>query len=188
MIRPALTWVTLVLIATPATSQNWTVDRSASRLAFRSSFNGVAFQGSFRRWDAKIKFDPRNLSTARAVVVIDVASATSGEPSRDNALPSADWFDAARFPQARFVTRRFIARSKDRYDAVGDLTIRGVRRPAVLPFTLKISGRLARMEGRLVVDRSLFGVGQGQWSGGAIVPKAVLVSVRLTARRDRMAA
>ena len=187
MIRCFLAGVILMLTSPPAMAQDWAVDRSASRLAFQSSFRGVAFQGVFRRWDAKIRFDPRNLTAARAVVLIDVATAVTGNPMRDEALPSIDWFAADRFPQARFETRRFIARGKDRYEAIGALTLRGVRRPAVLPFTLRITGGLARMEGRLVIDRSLFGVGKGQWSEGKVIPKAVAINVRLIARRARPA-
>jgi polyisoprenoid-binding protein YceI len=187
MIRCFLASVILILTSPPAMAQDWAVERSASRLAFQSSFNGVAFQGVFRRWDAKIRFDPRNLSAARVVVLIDVATAVTGNPMRDEALPSIDWFAAARFPQARFETRRFTALGKDRYEAIGDLTLRGVRRPAVLPFTLRITGGQARMEGRLVIERNLFGVGKGQWSGDKVIPNTVVVNVRLEARRARSA-
>ncbi len=54
-------------------------------------------------------------------------------------------------------------------------------RPVVLPFTLVITGNTAKMNGQLVLDRTAFGVGQGQWRTGSTVATQVTVTVNLTA-------
>jgi hypothetical protein len=53
----------------------------------------------------------------------------------------------------------------------------------VLPFTLDIEGDLARMQGRLELDRRAFGIG-AQYADEATVGFAVSVDVALTARRQ----
>ena len=70
-----------------------------------------------------------------------------------------------------------------KYQASGDLTIRGVSKPVLLPFTLAISGDTARMNGSLVLNRTAFGIGQGQWKTGDVVASEVTVTVALTAHR-----
>ena len=169
------------LAATPG----WIVDKAASRLTFRSVFAGAAVTGAFRRWDAQIAFDPRALAASKATVTIDVASAATGNPDQDQALPTADWFNAARFPKASFVTRSFKDLGGGRYQAVGDLTVRGVSRPLTLPFTLNITGDQAKVSGQAVVLRNQFGVGQGQFASAETVPYAVTVNVSLVARRAK---
>ena len=36
----------------------WNVDKAASKLGFKSSFSGTAFEGAFKTWTADIAFDP----------------------------------------------------------------------------------------------------------------------------------
>jgi polyisoprenoid-binding protein YceI len=177
-----------ILAAAPpalAAAPGWIVDKAASRLTFRSVFAGAAVTGAFRRWDAQIAFDPKALAASKAAVTIDVASAATGNPDQDQALPTADWFNAARFPKASFVTRSFKDLGGGRYQAVGDLTVRGVSRPLTLPFTLNVTGDQAKVSGQAVVLRNQFGVGQGQFASAETVPYAVTVNVSLVARRAK---
>lgn len=163
----------------------WTVDKAASRLGFKSSFSGMDFVGTFRRWDAQIVFDPKALGASQATVSIEPASVATGDMERDSALPTADWFDVARFPRAAFVTKSIKSLGGDRYQADGVLTVRDVSRPVSLPFILTIDGDVAKMTGQAVVDRTAFGVGQGQWSSADTVPLNVTVTVSITARRAK---
>lgn len=168
--------------AAPAPAR-WAVNKAASKIGFRSSFGGETFAGHFARWDATIAFDPKNLAGSKVVATIETASARTGESSRDSALPTADWFASAKFPRASFVSKSFKSLGNGRYQASGDLTIRGVRRPVVLPFTLAITGNQARMSGSLKLNRTLFGVGQGQWASGDTVPTIVAVNITVVASR-----
>jgi polyisoprenoid-binding protein YceI len=151
-----------VVLASPAWARPYTVDKAASRLGFTASMGGQPINGTFRRWDATIDFDAANLPGSRASVTVDMSSASMGDGTRDAALPGADFFATGKFPRATFVTRSITRVAPDRYQATGDLTIRGVKRPVSLPFTLQVKGNTARMQGRLTLDRTAFGVGQGQ--------------------------
>ena len=168
-------------MAGPAPS--WTVDVANSKLGFRGAMNGDAFNGVFRRWSAQIAFDPKNLAASKAVVSVDVASAATGDADRDQAMPTADWFSAQTQPRATFAATAFKDLGGGKYQASGDLTIRGVKKPVVLPFTLAISGDTAKMNGALVLNRTAFGIGQGQWKTGDVVATEVTVNVALTAHR-----
>ena len=169
--------------AQAAAPARWNVDPAASKLGFQGRMSGDAFSGTFRRWTAVIAFDPKNLAASKAEVAIDVGSAASGDADRDQAMPTADWFAAQRFPKATFVTTSIKDLGGGRYQAIGDLAIRGVHKPVVLPFTLAISGDTARMNGALVLNRTAFGIGQGRWSTRDVVDTSVTVNVSLTAHR-----
>ena len=171
-------------VATAATvAPAWAVNKPASHLQFRSSAGGSSFTGSFSRWNADIRFDPKNLPGSSVSVRVDMTSARTGASDKDEALPGADWFATARFAQATFVAKSFKDLGGGRYQAQGTLTIRGVTRPVGVAFTLAINGAQAHMQGQAVVDRHVFGVGQGQFASADTVPFAVQVGIDITAKR-----
>jgi polyisoprenoid-binding protein YceI len=184
LILVALAAITLAPAAAWA-SPNWTVDKGSSKLGFASAFSGEAFTGSFGVWDAQITFDPKNLPGSMVVATIEMGSARTGDPSRDEALPTADWFSAKVYPKATFTSRSITATGPGRYVANGVLSIRNVSRNVSLPFTLNITGDTARMAASVPLNRGAFGVGQAQWKTGESVPLAVQININVTARRVR---
>ena len=75
-----------------------------------------------------------------------------------------------------------VTESKLHQMKIGDF-YRPLKKPVTLPFTLAISGDTARMSGAIVLNRTAFGVGQGQWTTGEVVDTKVTVNVALTAHR-----
>ncbi|WP_174296928.1 YceI family protein [Sphingomonas bacterium] len=168
--------------ATVAQPPVWAVDMAASHLRFQSSVGGAPFTGMFARWHADIRFDPGNLPGSSVLVRVDMASARTGSSDRDEALPGEDWFAARKFAQVSFASRTFKDLGAGHYQAVGTLTMRGVTRPLVLPFTLRIQGNQARMTGTATIDRHVFGVGQGQFATADTVPFNVQLAIDIAAR------
>ena len=175
-----LALVPSLALAAPAA---WTVDKAASHLTFSSSVSGAPFTGSFKRWDAVIHFDPKDLAHSDVSASIDITSAATGDRDRDAELPDQDWFWTSHFPRATFVAHGFQAAGPGRYVAPGVLTIRGAAKPLTLPFTLAITGASAKMSAQVQLNRLAFGVGQGEWKATDTVPASVTVHVDLTARR-----
>jgi polyisoprenoid-binding protein YceI len=168
-------------VALAQTAPKWAVDPAHSQLTFESSAEGAAFEGRFQTWDADIRFDPKQLGQSKVVVTVDTASAVTGDTSRDQSAHSSDWFASAVFPKATFTATSFKDLGGGKYEADGDLSIRGVSKPVSLPFTLSINGGQASMTGETSVDRTLFGVGQGEYAGADIVPLEVTIKVSIEA-------
>ncbi len=168
-----------------AAATAWTLDKAASRLTFKSSASGDAFEGSFKRWDAQINFDPKNLAGSKVAVNVDVASVATGDPTRDEMLPTPDWFDTKKFARATYTATGFQDLGGGKYQANGTLNLHGVSRPVALPFTLAITGDVAKANGSLTLNRSLFGVGSGQFKTAETVPFNVVVNVAVTAKRAK---
>ncbi len=185
MTRLLIALVLLFALPAQAAAPGWVVDKPASSVGVASTFGGEPVSGTFRRWDAQIRFDPRDLAHSSAKVTIDVASAVTGDDDRDAALPDKTFFWAEKYPQATFVTRSFKALGGNRYAAVGDLTIRGVTKPLTLPFSLVITGDTAKMNAAVDVNRLAFGVGQDEWQATDVIPAGVKVTIALTAHRAK---
>jgi len=179
--------IAALAIAAPAWAAPpaWVVDHAASKVGIGSTFDGQAVAGSFRKWDANIRFDPKDLAHSSVEANIDVGSAATGDADRDAALPDTPWFFAAKYPRATFVSHSFKALGANRYEAAGDLTIRGVTKPLTLPFTLAITGDKATMNAAVSVNRLAFGVGQGEWATTEVIPAAVQVTIALTAHKAK---
>lgn len=160
----------------------WTV-APGSTLGFTAHWSGDAVEGRFQHWTADILFSPDALDRSKVAVSIDMASAKTGDDQRDASLPAPDWFDTANHPKATFTATRFEKTGADRYVAHGTLTLRGVAKPLDLPFSLKIAGDTATVAGATNLDRTAFGVGQGEWTATDQIPATVAVTVALKARR-----
>ena len=104
-------------------------------------------------------------------------------PPPDELLPSGDWFAVDQFPKATFTATKFTKTGENRYRADGQVSIKGVTKPASLPFRLTIEGDRATMTGQTTLDRTAFGIGQGEFGATDQIPAAVTVQVSLKARR-----
>lgn len=141
-------------------------------------------EGRFKRWTADILFSPDALEDSRIRVAIDVSSGDTGDQQRDASLATSDWLDATGHPRAEFTASRFERTGEGRYVAHGRLTLRGISRPLDIPFRLKIDGDRAEVSGVTSLDRTVFGVGQGEWASTEQIPAKVTVTVNLKARRS----
>jgi cytochrome b561/polyisoprenoid-binding protein YceI len=170
---------------TPSTDPSvWKVAPGSS-LNFQTAWSGDAVQGRFNRWKADILFGPDALEKSKVSVTIDMTSAKTGDDQRDGSLPAPDWFDAATHPQAVFTAQKFEKTGEGAFVAHGTLDLRGVKKPIDLPFKLKIVGDKAQMSGVTSLDRTLFGVGQGEFTATDQVPAKVTVRVLVNATRDK---
>lgn len=175
-----------VVIAAPALAApapQWTVDKAHSQVTFQASMNGQPINGSFRRFNARIAFDPANLAGSSVAAAIDTGSAATGDQTRDEALPTPDWFNVRAFPRATFTAKQFKSLGNGRFQAIGTLTIRNSSRPVVMPFQLSVNGNVAQMRGTISIDRRMFGVGQGQFSTADAVAANVKVNVTIRATK-----
>jgi len=171
--------------ALPGAPAHWQVDAARSAIQFSYDYTDESgetrLNGRFARWRADIRFDAENLAASAATVTIEPGSAATSAALHDRTLAGPGWFDAGRFPTARFQTRE-IRRSGDGYEARGDLTIRDRTRDVRLPFTLTVEGQRAIMDGRLSIDRRDFDLGDGA-DGDDQIGRTVEIVVHVEAAR-----
>lgn len=159
----------------------WAIVSSISKLQFEASLYKAPFTGEFGNFNGTIIFNPDDLSTAKADITIDMAKVATGDTDRDSNIVGTDWFDSEKFPQSRFVSTKFEKADGNNYMAIGDLTIRDKTMPLIIPFTLEIKDNTAHMLGEITLNRTNFGVGQGQWADESTVGHDVRVIIDLKA-------
>ena len=180
----AFTITSLVLITHPAQAAQWVVDHARSKLGFVVLWSGEPFTAQFRTWDARITFDPEDLAHARISVSVDLASEASDTPDNDDGLQGPEGFWVERYRLAHFESTEVIARGPQAYLAKGTLSLHGVTRPVVLPFTLKVNGNTAHATGHTQVARTDFGLGTGEWAAATPIAHEVDIHFDLTAARS----
>jgi polyisoprenoid-binding protein YceI len=185
---PLAAFLALFLFATPAAAdaQNWNMIHSKSTITFRPKQMGTEFKGTFDTFSAVIAFDPNNLAASKAVIDVQIGTAHTGAPDRDQNLKGKDWLDVAQFPDAVFETKSFQKTGENAYTAEGTLTIRNISLPVTLPFKLDIAknaagNETATMDGTVTLDRSKFQIGTGQWADTSIIANEVPVDIHVVA-------
>ncbi|MEO1656430.1 MAG: YceI family protein [Pseudomonadota bacterium] len=172
-----------VSVEQPASAAAWVIDREASSIGFRATQNDNQFDGTFGRWDASIALDLEDPAAEGALFArIDLASADAGNTERNGSLPTKDWFHVAMFPVSEFSSDAVTLTGEGTYEAQGQLSIKGVTKDVVMPFTVVVdeAGR-AVADGSVMLDRSDFNIGEGQFATGEWVGLEVEVLLHMEA-------
>lgn len=151
---------------------------AGSTLAFASKYDGETFTGTFPGFSTKVSFDPANLASAKLDVSIPLAGAKTGSEDRDSTLQTHDFFNVARFAQARYTASTIRSLGNGQYAADGTLQLRGVSKPVTLTFSWTPGARPV-LSGKAMVKRLDFGIGQGDWADTGAIPDAVAISTRV---------
>ena len=157
------------------------VQLDKSTLGFNFKQMGVALDGKFKKFSAKLAFDPSKPMTARAEVEVDLNSIDTGSAEGDEEVAGKLWFNSKIFPTAKFVSTGVKLLGPDRYEVAGKLTIKGKTIDAVAPMSFKQVGPHGIFEGILAMKRLDFAVGEGAWADVSTVANEVQVKFRVTA-------
>ena len=131
-----------LLLAPAARAEHFAIDPGHTRVAFQVSHAGLSSPvGTFSGASGSLDFDRTDWSRAHVDVRIPVATLELGDADWRRRILDPTFFDAKRFPDARFVSTRVEARGADAALVTGDLTLHGVTRPVQLQVKLN---RLAR--------------------------------------------
>jgi polyisoprenoid-binding protein YceI len=161
---------------------NWKIMPNMSSLSFSAMQNGNPVEGSFTNFTGDINFDPNQLKASKVKIIVDMNSVTDSGQISDT-LKKAEWFNVALFPQAIFQSSEFVKIDGNNFQAKGTLSIRDIKLPVLLMFTLEeFTKILTRIKGKAVIKRISFGVGQGQWADTSSVEDDVQINFTVTGR------
>ena len=111
----------------------WTFEPGHTAAGFTARHMMVTnVRGHFKDVHGSLVFDPEDPTKSSTEVTIDARKIWTGEPARDEHLRSADFLDVENFPEITFRGQQVTLVGEHDYQVTGDLTIRGVTRPAVL--------------------------------------------------------
>ncbi len=173
----ALTATLLAGATLPAAAQQKLVP-AQSELTFIAKQMGVPINGHFKKFDAQVNFDAAKLATSKVTFSVDMGSATLGSKEMDSELPTATWFNAAKFPQATFTSSAFKSLGGGKYEVAGQLSIKGQARDVSVPLAMTQSGTTTVATGVLPIKRLAFKIGDGDWADTSMVADDVQVKFK----------
>ncbi|HVF55200.1 MAG TPA: YceI family protein [Pyrinomonadaceae bacterium] len=129
----------LMLVALPAQGAvtKYEVDTAHSNVGFMIPILGglSKVSGKFNDFTVQIVYDDKDITKSSVTATIKTASIDTGIERRDAHLRTADFFDAEKFPEITFQSKR-VERKGKQFIAYGTFTMRGVSKEIALPFTL----------------------------------------------------
>ncbi len=141
------------------------VDDVHSMALFRVQHMGAGrFWGLFNDVSGTVQYSPeKSLSLS---ISIQTESVDSNNDQLDRHLKSPDFFNSVEFPQMTFVSISAKHIENGRFEVVGDLTIRGVKKRVTVPIECSSISKLggatrAGFEASFEIKRSDFGVSYG---------------------------
>ena len=162
----ALGWV---LVAGGASAGEWKPAADGSSVTLHTIKQGASFSGVFDEFTATIDFDESAPEAGRIVGNVRTDSYRTADPQNDTYVRG--YLDVEQFPEARFESAR-IETTPEGYLASGELTIKGITKPATLLFiftTTSESGpAAARFQGLMTINRFDFDVAADvdtSWAG-----------------------
>ena len=115
--------------------------------------------------EGSITYDPANVGASKVEVTLPLSGLESHVPDFNEHLRSADFFDAQKYPTITFKSTKVEAAGDKKLRVFGELTIKGVTKPAVLDTTINKVGEqpmakraAAGFDAVTTIKRSDFGV------------------------------
>lgn len=161
---------------------NWQIVPAKSSIGFTATQNDAPVKGQFTNFNGTISFDPNQLPNSKVTFTVNLNNIKASYAEIADTLKTAQWFDAAKFPQATFTATDFTKTGNNTYQARGNLTLHGKTLPVTLNFTLEqYTPTQATVKGTTTLSRTEFGVGQGEWSNTKSIKDNVEIDFVLNA-------
>ncbi|PHM19747.1 MAG: polyisoprenoid-binding protein [Curvibacter sp. PD_MW3] len=176
---------TLLAGAAQAQTASYAIDPTHTFATFEISHFGASVnRGRFDKKEGSVQFDKAGKS-GKVELTIDVTSINTGTAAFDKHLQSADLFDIAKHPTAKFVADKFSFNGDKVTEVAGTLTLLGKTNPVTLKanqFNCYQSPMLKREvcggDFETVIDRTAYGMNYGvDWG----FPKNVRIVVQVEA-------
>lgn len=168
-----------LLLAHSLTSVAAPVDANKSQVKFVFTQMNVPVEGAFKKFSGDVQFDALKPETGTVNFTVDLSAADAGSPDANEALKGVDWFHLAKFPKAIFTASGFKALGAGKFQASGQLNLKGKVASLTLPFSVKPEANGQWIEGAFPLSRLAWKVGENEWADVGAVADAVQVKFKL---------
>lgn len=111
----------------------WKIDPTHSDVQFKIRHLMIAnVTGHFSTFDGTMESNNEDFTDANITFEADISSISTQNKDRDQHLQAEDFFDAAKYPKLRFVSKEVKKIDGEQYKLIGELTIRDTTKPVEL--------------------------------------------------------
>lgn len=165
----------ILVIASPAIAAALKLDNAKSTVNITFKQMNVPVDAKFKKFAASIDYDSAKPEASKATVDIDVASFDLGDAEYNKEVLKKEWFNAAAFPKASFVSTSMKAGASGKLDVTGKLSIKGKTVDVSFPLSVKKEGNNQVFDGSLPIKRLTFNIGEGEWKDTGMVADEVQI-------------
>jgi polyisoprenoid-binding protein YceI len=116
-----------------ATTTRWVFDPYHTQVEFSAKHLGMmTVRGLFLDVSASGAIYPDNPEASSVEVTIQTASIRTHNEKRDSDLRTSNFLETDKYPTMTFKSTKIETAGQDRYNVIGDLTIKGVTKPVTL--------------------------------------------------------
>ena len=179
LLTAALVGLTSTALAAPV---SYKIDPNHTDVV--ATWNHLGFSNPsahFGKVDGTIVYDAKNVSKSSVNVTIPMSGLNTHVGDFDKHMSSSELFDFAKFPEIKFRSTKVESMGKNKLRVTGNVTVRGITKPAVLNVTLNGQGmhpmakkQAIGFDATTTLKRSDFGVG---YAAPAVSDK---VDIRIT--------
>ena len=163
--------------------QKYLITPQNSKVEFVGSKVTGSHNGSFQKFSGEIDY-AGTPEKSRVSITMDVNSITTDDPKLTEHLKTPDFFDAAKFPEAKFVSTE-IRPGGDKgatHTITGNLTMHGVTKAVSFPATISVAPDAATVDSNFSINRKDFGINYAGARDNLIRDDVVL---KLTVRANK---
>jgi len=167
------------VVAGLSLSGNWNVDTANAKVNFSVKGPFGTVHGSFSGIEATINFNEKDLSGSSISASIDAKTISTGISLRNRDLRDEEkWLNTDKYPRINFRSNK-IEKTANGYKVLGGLTIKGITKPAEIPFTFTSKGTTGLFTGQFTVKRADYNLGNPGGSVGSAVTVNLIVPVKI---------
>jgi polyisoprenoid-binding protein YceI len=123
------------------------------------AFSSNDASGIFKGFKGSILFDDQNPAASKFDVTIDAASINTGNGLQNKHARSDEWFDVVKYPTIQYTSQK-IVKAGNGYQVTGNLSIHGVTKQVLIPFTFQKTTSGGVFAGTFTINRSDYKVGK----------------------------
>lgn len=174
--------VTLLGITLAASAAALKTDPAKSTVSATFKQMNVPIDAKFKQFTVAIDYDAAKPDASKASVEINIASFDLGDPEYNKEVTKKEWFNAAQFPKASFLSTAIKSAGAGKLNVTGKLTIKGKTADVSFPLTVKAEGGKQIFEGALPIKRLAYNIGEGEWKDTSMVADDVVIKFHVTAQ------
>ena len=169
--------------SSPVAGEKYTITPDNSKIEFIGAKVTGQHHGEFKKFSGTIDFAGA-AEKSRVAINIDSTSIETDTPDLTKHLKTADFFDVAKYPEAKFESTEIKPGGEKgaTHTITGNLTMHGVTKSITFPATIAVSPGAITVESNFAVNRKDFGI---NYAGAAdnLIRDDVLLTLHVKATK-----
>ena len=142
-----------------AQAEKYLIASDSSKIQFVGSKVTGSHHGAFEKFSGAIHYDGQP-EKSHVTITIDTGSVTTDTPDLTKHLKTADFFDAAKYPQTTFESTEIKAGGEKgaTHTVTGNLELHGVTKSITFPATIVVGPGAITVDSTFAINRKDFGI------------------------------